>query len=68
MILNIDQIKLEMARQILKTDDLVRLSGLSTYGLNKILSGKTTPTPASIGKIAKALNVDVEQIIKNENL
>jgi len=66
MILNIEQVQLEMARQILRTDDLVKLSGLSSYGLNKILKGKTKPTPASIGKIAKALQIDVEEIIKNE--
>lgn len=66
MNVDINRIQLEMARQILTLEDLTAKSGLSHYGLRKILTGKSDPTPASIGKLAKSLGLDPEQIIKSE--
>lgn len=66
MNINIDVINLELARMCMTWKDLSQLSGISTVTLAKINKGFRNPKPITIGKIAKALNVDIEKIIKSE--
>lgn len=62
--LNLSKVKIAMARECLSVNDLVEKSGLGRATVSKIVNGKVEPTTKSIGLLAKALNVDVEEIIK----
>lgn len=44
--------------------DIVRSLGVSRSFVSNIESGKTNPTLATIAKLAKALNVPIEELIK----
>lgn len=64
MSLNLNKIKIAMARECLSVNDLVEKSGLGRATVSKIVNGKAEPTTKSLGLLAKALNVDVIEIIK----
>ena len=63
MKLNLEKIRIEQARACLKVNDLSKLSSISRTGLSKILNGERNPTPKTVGLLAKALNVNVEEIV-----
>ena len=63
MSLNLSKIKIAMARKCLSVNDLVEKSGLGRTTVSKIVNGKAEPTTKSLGLLAKALNVDVTEII-----
>lgn len=44
--------------------DIADKSGLSTNSFRNIRQGKSNPRLSTIGRIAKALNVDVQDIIQ----
>ena len=60
-----DKKKLEiaMANYCMNTSDLQTVSGLPRPTVNNVITGRNV-RPATIGKIAKALNVDVTEIIE----
>ena len=62
----IDTEKLDVliAKKGLMLKDIAHDSGLSTNSFRNIRQGKSTPRLATIGRIAKALNVDVQDIIQ----
>ncbi|MDI3536520.1 MAG: hypothetical protein PWR12_704 [Eubacteriaceae bacterium] len=66
--MKIDNHKLDMAMARSRTDvqTLCESSGLSRSALSLIRNKKRDPRPATIGKIAKALDVDVTEIIEKE--
>jgi len=66
MKLNQDQIALELARQRLSAAELCGKAGISYPAFMKCKSGKHEPRPSTIGKLAYALGVPVEQIIEME--
>ena len=66
MNLNVGALNRELARNRMTWKDLSEKSGVSTVTLSRINQGKQDAKPLTVGKIAQALNVDVEQIIKNE--
>lgn len=66
MKLNLKIIKLLQARKCLSINDLVELTGLSRPSISRAFNGKTNPPPKTVGLIAKALNVDVTDIITDE--
>ena len=66
MKLNQDQIKLEMARQRLTVNELCQKAGVSYLSFSNINAGKQNPRPVTVGKLAYALGVPVEQIIEME--
>ena len=66
MKINTEVINRELARTCMTWKDLSKLSGISTVTLAKINKGFQNPKPITIGKIAIALGVPVEQIIKSE--
>lgn len=66
MNLNLENLKIAMARECLSTNDLVDRSGLGRTTIYKILNKKQKPTPKTVGLIAKTLNVDVLDIISEE--
>ena len=44
--------------------DIVRKLGMPKSFVSNIENGKTNPTLATIAKLAKALNVNIEELIK----
>lgn len=66
MKLDLQRIRIEQARQCLSVVDLSKETGLVRTTVSNVLNGKITPTPKTLGLIAKALKVDVEDIILKE--
>lgn len=54
-----------MANACLTINDLQELSGVSRISIGKYINGKVEPKPITVGKIAKALNVPVTDIIED---
>jgi transcriptional regulator with XRE-family HTH domain len=46
--------------------ELIESAGICNATLSKITTGKQRPTPKTIGKIAKALNVSVEYLTEEQ--
>ena len=63
MKLDNEKLEIAMAEQGVIYKDLCERAGLSDVGLRKIRTGERNPKPATIGKIAKALGVPVQNII-----
>lgn len=57
------KLELELARKCMNISDLVRASNVSRTAIYKILNGRSTGT-AMAGRIAKALGVDILDIIE----
>lgn len=66
MKINKQKLQLAMANACLNMDDLAALAEVSRVSISKYLSGLRNPKPKTIGKIAKALNVPVENLIDVE--
>lgn len=66
MELEIVKVKTVQARACLSINDLVEKTGLGRATVSKVINGKQKPTPKTIGLLAKALNVDVTEIIIQE--
>lgn len=66
MKINKQQLQLAMANSCLNMNDLAVLAGVSRVSISKYLSGLRSPKPKAVGKIAKALNVPVENLIDME--
>jgi transcriptional regulator with XRE-family HTH domain len=63
MNLNLKKLKIAQARACLSINDLSNKSGLGKATISKIINGVSNPSARSVGLLAKALNIDVEQII-----
>ena len=63
MKVNIYKLNLAIANQCITVTDLCHKAGIAEVTLRKIRAGERNPKPATIGKIAKALNVNVQDII-----
>ncbi|MEK7561878.1 MAG: helix-turn-helix transcriptional regulator [Patescibacteria group bacterium] len=60
-----DNIKKIRAKRSMTQDDLVRKSGVKHTTLTKIESNVVTkPTVQTVAKIARALSVDIEDLLK----
>lgn len=64
MNLDLKKLKTAQARACLSVNELAEKSGLKRSTVSKITNGVTTPSIKSVGLLAKALNVDVTEIIK----
>lgn len=62
MILNMEKVHLVMARNCMSVTDLAKSYGVSRNRINVILNSRKI-TPLCAGRIAKALNCDVTEII-----
>lgn len=60
------KLNLAMADAGMTLKDVCTSSGISDTAFRAIRQGKTNPRPATLGKIAKALNVNVKEIICND--
>lgn len=65
--MKIDNQKLDMlmATQCLTSEMLSKVTGVSQVSIARFRKGTQQPRPATVGKIAKALNVPVTDIIEN---
>lgn len=66
MELDMRKIRIAQARACISLNDLVEKTGLSRATVSKTINGKISPTPKTIGLLAKALNVDITEIINSE--
>lgn len=66
MNLDLNKLKLIQARACLSTNDLSEKTGLARATISRVLNGKVEATPKTIGLIAKALNVDVSELINED--
>lgn len=62
---NKKKLELAMARACMNTEDLQKAAEMPRPSLNNVISGKSA-RPATIGRIARALGVDVTEIIDEE--
>lgn len=67
MKLDNSKLSIALARKQITARTLSELSGITESALTKIKTGKQIPRPITIGKIAKALEVDVTELIEQEN-
>ncbi len=58
------KLELVMAEKAVTVSDLANKTGISKVGVSRIKNGLQNARPATIGKIAKALNVPVENLIE----
>ena len=62
---NKKKLELAMARACMNTEDLQKAAEMPRPSLNNVISGKSA-RPATIRRIARALGVDVTEIIDEE--
>lgn len=62
-----DKFLLALARSGMTTTELKEKSGVGRNTISKIINSETTVRPVVVGKLAKALNVQVEQILDINN-
>ena len=60
------KLQIAMARKLFNAPDLAKEAGISYAEVSYLLSGKRNPTIKTVGKIAKALNIDVTEILEEE--
>lgn len=66
MKINLNRLKIAMAKNCLTAVELSKKSSVSRGTLTNIMNNKTETSLATIGKLAKALEVDVTEIIVDE--
>lgn len=63
---DIKKLKLCMANKCMNTEDLCKATKMPRPTVNNVISGRSV-RPATIGRIAKALGVDVKDILSEED-
>ncbi|GAA0243299.1 hypothetical protein GCM10008922_00580 [Faecalicatena contorta] len=63
---NRKKLEIAMAKACMNTEDLQGKSGMPRPTVNNVISGRSV-RPRTIGEVAKALGVDVTEIIETEN-
>lgn len=66
MKINNNKLMVALANEGLLLKELAQKAGISEEALRLIRYGKSDPKPSTVGKIAKALNVSVTNIIDEE--
>ena len=67
MKINKQKLQLAMANACMNMDDLAEKAEISRVSISNYISGLRTPKPKTLGKIAKALKVPVENLIDMES-
>ena len=65
MNLNTDKLLILIAEQCMNPYDLCEKADISYIVYHKTVTGKSKPKPATVGKIAKALNVSVKELLED---
>lgn len=58
-----NKLQLIMTKKGINNIDVVKVSGISANTISSVVNGRQMPTKKTIGKIAKALEVDVTELI-----
>ena len=66
MKVNLQKVQIAMANQAFSSKELSEKCGVSQVTITRITKGVQAARPQTIGKIAKALNVPVTEIIETE--
>lgn len=59
-----EKLELAMANACMNYKELSEATEMTQESLSKIRTGRQNPRPATVGKIAKALNVKVEDLVE----
>lgn len=59
------KLEIAMARQCMNTDTLQKATNMPRPTINNVISGRSV-LPATLGKIAKALKVDVVELLADQ--
>lgn len=62
-----EKLQLAMANKCLSTKDLATEAGIAEQNISAYMSGRKNPKPMTVGKIAKVLEVKVEDIVKTQS-
>lgn len=65
MKVNREKLRLAMARACMNSQDIAKAAGMPLQTINGALRERSV-RPATLGRIAKALSVDVTEIVKEE--
>ena len=63
---NCDKLRLAMARACMNPQDLAKAAEMPPQTVNGVLRGRSV-RPATIGRIAKALGVDVAELLDSDS-
>jgi transcriptional regulator with XRE-family HTH domain len=66
MKINIEKLKIAMAEKCLTNQGLCKKAKISLTTLATIKANKREPQTITVGKIAKALNIPVSELVDNE--
>lgn len=64
MNINKEKMQLAMANACMNTTQLSKKADISRFSLNAYVNKTRNPKPATVGRIAKALNVKVEDLVE----
>lgn len=64
MELDVIAVRIEMAKKLITQKELAQKAGIAEETMTRYMNRKIKPSPRNIGKLAKALDIDVEKIIK----
>lgn len=64
MKINIEQLDRAQARAKMSNKELLEMAGISNVTLWNIKKGRIVPRPATVGRLASALGVDVSDIVE----
>ncbi len=62
-----EKLQLAIAKKCYTINDLAEKAEISRNSINAYMSGRKNPKPMTVGKIARVLEVKVEDIVKTEN-
>lgn len=62
-----DKLDIYLANSCMNYKELSEKSGVSTVTISRMINGKQLPKTKTLGKIAKALNTNVTEIISSED-
>lgn len=60
------KIQIAMARACISFADLVQMTGMPAQTVKNVICGQRSVKPVTIGKVARALNVDVTEILLDQ--
>ena len=64
MKIDVKKLEVAMGNACMTAERLSGVTGIGTCTLTRIKKGQQNPRPATVGKIAKALNVKVEDLVE----
>lgn len=67
MKINVDKLKTAQAERCLTNKELCKLAGIGVLTLTMIKANKRNCQYSTVGKIAKALNIPVSELVEQEN-